>query len=83
MLVPAYSHVIGTVAVTRSTLAVPYTLTGTFLYSSGIRAPGSVGGTYRGVNSHDLKVTIIQQDLDGTPAARPVSQPAPSFLRVK
>jgi len=83
VLVPARSRVIATVAVTRSTLVVPYTLSGTYVYRSGTSAAGTVGGTYSGVNSHDLEVTLTQQNLDGTPAARPVDQPAAKFLRVK
>jgi len=83
VLVPAQSRVIATVAVTRSTLVVPYTLSGAFVYRSGALAAGTVGGTYSGVNSHDLEVTLTQQNLDGTPAARPVDQPAAKFLRVK
>ena len=83
VLVPAHSRVTATVAVTRSTLVVPYTLSGSYVYRSGTRAPGTAGGTYSGVNSHDLEVTLTQQNLDGTPAARPVTQPAPTFLRVK
>jgi hypothetical protein len=83
VIVPVRSRVIATVAVTRSTLVVPYTLNGAYVYRSGIRTPGSVSGTYAGVNSHDLEVTLKQEDLDGTPAARPAEQPAPNFLRVK
>lgn len=83
VLVPSGSRVTATVAVTRSTLVVPYTLSGSYVYRSGTRAPGTAGGTYSGVNSHDLEVTLTQENLDGTPAARPVTQPAPDFLRVK
>jgi len=83
VLVPPRSRVIASVVLTRSTLVVPYTLSGAYVYGSGARATGTVSGTYSGVNSHDLKVTIKQLDLDGTAAAAPVDQPAPEFLRVQ
>jgi Clostridium epsilon toxin ETX/Bacillus mosquitocidal toxin MTX2 len=75
VLVPAKSQVVATVAVTRSTLVVPYTMSGSYVYRSGARAPGSITGTYSGINSHDLEVTLTQYNLDGSPAARPVEQP--------
>ena len=40
-----------------STIAVPYTLTGTFVFKSGARMPGTMRGLYTGTNSHDLTVT--------------------------
>ena len=70
-----------TVAVTKTTLAVPYTLSGDYVYSSGARVAGTNGGTFTGVNSHDLEVTLRQFNLDGTPAARPVQQPKASLLK--
>ena len=45
--------------------------------------PGTYGGMFTGVNGHDLEVTLEQFDLDGTPAARPVQQPEPSFLTAR
>jgi len=62
--VPPHTSIVGLVAATLSTIAVPYTLTGTFILKSGARIPGSVGGVYTGSNSHDLTVTFIQQDQD-------------------
>jgi len=81
VLVPAKSKVVATVAVTKTTLVVPYTLSGDYVYSSGAHVSGTNGGTFTGVNSHDLEVTLRQFNLDGTPAARPVQQPKPSFLK--
>lgn len=75
VLVPAKSRVVATVAVTRSTLLVPYTMSGAYVYGSGDRVPGSISGTYTGVNSHDLEVKLEQFNLDGTPAAMPAEQP--------
>jgi hypothetical protein len=75
VIVPAKSQVVATVAVTRSKLLVPYTMSGNYVYRSGARAPGSLSGTYSGINSHDLEVTLTQFNLDGSPAARPVEQP--------
>jgi hypothetical protein len=80
VLVPPKSKVVASVAVTETTLVVPYTLSGDYVYASGARVPGTNGGTFTGVNSHDLEVKLEQFDLDGTPAARPVQQPEPSFL---
>jgi Clostridium epsilon toxin ETX/Bacillus mosquitocidal toxin MTX2 len=82
VLVPAKSTVVATVAVTKTTLTVPYTLSGTYLYSSGARVAGTIGGTFTGTNNHDLNVTLRQFNLDGTPAARPVQQPEPTLLKV-
>jgi len=81
VLVPAKSKVVATVAVTKTTLVVPYTLSGDYVYSSGARVAGTNGGTFTGVNSHDLEVTLRQFNLDGTPAARPVQQPKASLLK--
>ncbi len=81
VIVPAKSKVVATVAVTETTLSVPYTLSGSFVYGSGARVPGSVGGTFSGVNSHDLQVALTQFNLDGTPAAVPVPQPQASLLQ--
>jgi hypothetical protein len=82
VLVPAKSRVVMTVAVTRTTIVVPYTMSGTFLYSDGHREPGLINGTYTGTNSHDLEVTLAQFNLDGTPAAQPVAQPAATLLAI-
>ena len=81
VLVPAKSEVVATVAVTKTTLTVPYTLSGTYLYASGTRVAGTNSGTFTGVNSHDLQVTLQQFNLDGTPALRAAKQPKPTVLR--
>jgi hypothetical protein len=81
VLVPAQSKVVANVAVTDSTLKVPYTISGNFVYQSGATAPGTTSGAYSGVNSHDLEVDLTQFNLDGTPAPAPVPQPQPKFLR--
>ncbi len=81
VLVPAHSQVVASVAVTSSTLSVPYTISGNYVYQSGFQTPGTTSGTYSGVNSHDLEVDLTQFNLDGTPAFAPVPQPQPKFLR--
>jgi hypothetical protein len=81
VLVPARSKVVATVAVTKTTLTVPYTLKGDYVYASGARVAGTNGGTFTGVNSHDLEVELTQFNLDGTPAARPVQQPQATLLK--
>lgn len=83
VLVPAHSKVVATVAVTKSTLVVPYALSGNFLYTSGFLAPGSTSGSYAGVNAHDLEVRLDQFNLDGTPAAKPAPQPSATLLRIQ
>ena len=60
--VAPHTTIVGLVAATLSTIAVPYTLSGTFVLKSGARIPGSVKGLYTGSNSHDLTVTFIQRD---------------------
>jgi hypothetical protein len=83
VLVPAHSRVDATVAVTKSTLTVPYTLSGYYVYNSGAAVAGTNSGTYTGVNSHDLQVTLTQLNLDGTLAAKPVAQPKATLLKQK
>lgn len=62
VVVPPYSVVVGLVAATVSTIAVPYTLKGTIVHRSGARVPCDIKGVYTGTNSHDLTVTFMQQD---------------------
>jgi Clostridium epsilon toxin ETX/Bacillus mosquitocidal toxin MTX2 len=76
VIVPAKSQVVADVAVSRTTLVVPYTMYGNAVYASGAQAPHSISGTYSGINSHDLQVTLTQYNLDGTRAAKPIPQPA-------
>jgi hypothetical protein len=64
------------VSTTLSTIAVPYTLTGTFVFKSGTRMPGTVTGLYTGSNSHDLTVTYAT--LDPTSGQLAVSAPTTS-----
>lgn len=58
LVIPAYTEVRAVVTVAKSTITVPYTLTGRYVYESGSRFSGTLDGTYRGVNSHDLTVTL-------------------------
>jgi hypothetical protein len=81
VLVPAKSKVVATVGVTKTAFNVPFTLTGDYLYESGFLTPGTDGGMFTGVNGHDLDVTLKQFNLDGTPAAVPVAQPAATLLK--
>lgn len=82
VIVPARALVEATVTVTHATITVPYTLTGEFIYRSGTRIAGSVGGTFAGANSHNLTVTLKQYNLDGTPAVAPTTQPKATMLKV-
>jgi hypothetical protein len=81
VIVPPKSQVTADIAVSRSTVTVPYAMNGVFTYPSGATVAGSVTGTYHGISSHDLNITMQQEDLNGVPAARPVRQPAARALR--
>jgi Clostridium epsilon toxin ETX/Bacillus mosquitocidal toxin MTX2 len=83
VIVPARSRVDATITITRSLLKVPFTMSGDYVYASGARAPGSIGGEYHGVDSRHLQVKLKQYNLDGTPAARPVDQPPPELLAIR
>lgn len=76
IVAPPDSIVEADVAVYRTTLVVPYTMSGNAVYASGFTTPYSIGGTYTGVDSHDLQSTVTQSSLDGTPASAPARQPA-------
>jgi hypothetical protein len=80
--VPPMSSVKANIAVTHFTIAVPYTLTGDFVYGSGSRVAGTVGGIFTGGNSENLVVNLKQYNLDGTPASTPVWQPPAALLSV-
>jgi Clostridium epsilon toxin ETX/Bacillus mosquitocidal toxin MTX2 len=47
------------VTVTMSTIAVPFTMTGTVIFKSGMKVPGRIGGVFTGSNSYDLNVHFI------------------------
>lgn len=57
--IPPNSTVLVTVTVVQSTLKVPYTLYGRFVFTGGAKVGGLILGTYTGLNSHDLSVNII------------------------
>ncbi len=81
VIVPAQRRVIGTIAITKTTLEVPYSIVGDFVYESGFRVAGTVGGMYAGSQGHDLQVNIEEFNLDGTPAAKPAPQPQALLLQ--
>jgi hypothetical protein len=81
VVVPAESKVVASITITRSTLTVPYTLTGSYEYDSGAKAAGTLDGIYHGVNSHGLDVDLRQYGLDGSRAAHPAAQPKPLQLQ--
>ncbi len=56
--VPPNSAMTCVVAAVRSTVIVPYTLSGSFTLASGTRVDGTVAGTFTGTNCHDLSVTL-------------------------
>jgi Clostridium epsilon toxin ETX/Bacillus mosquitocidal toxin MTX2 len=81
VIVPPHRRVVGTVALTETSLEVPYSIVGDFVYDSGFRVPGTVGGKYAGTQGHDLQVDIEEFELDGTPAAKAAPQPEPTLLQ--
>ncbi|MEV4703992.1 ETX/MTX2 family pore-forming toxin [Actinoplanes sp. NPDC049316] len=81
VIVPARSVVEATVTVTHGTITVPYSLSGDFLYRSGGRAGGTLGGLFAGGNSEHLAVNLKQYNLDGSPAFAPVKQPKAAMLK--
>jgi hypothetical protein len=82
VVVPPRSKVITTITITRSTLTVPYTLSGSYVYNSGSKVAGKLtGGTYHGVNDHKLIVHMDQEDLDGNRASNPAPLPLPLLLQ--
>lgn len=60
--VPPRSSLTCLVQATRSTLRVPYRLSGTFTLASGRQVAGSIGGIYTGANCHDLCVQLTTYD---------------------
>jgi hypothetical protein len=80
--VPPEQIVKATVTVTDTTLVVPYTMSGSYVYSSGASAPGSVSGTYSGIDGHDLMATLPEYDLDGSPAAHQVQKLGAALVKV-
>lgn len=62
--VPAKSSMTCLVAATRSTIAVPFTLTGVFTLASGNQVSGTLDGLYTGSNCHDLAVTLTTYELN-------------------
>lgn len=61
--IPARSRVVASSVVTQTTLKVPYTMVGSWTYESGATAPGTVNGSYRGLNSHDMFIELTQTSL--------------------
>lgn len=57
VVVPPQTTVLVNVAVAESTITVPYTITGTVLYTSGAKLTTSLPGTYTGLNAHDITTT--------------------------
>ena len=77
MVVLPYSQVKASVMLGRSTVTVPYTLSGRYVLQSGTRVAGNMTGTYAGVNSHDMSVL-----LEGSSTAqRSIQQEAPSITK--
>jgi hypothetical protein len=72
VVVPAESTLTTTIVITRSTLTVPYTLSGSYEYYSGAKAAGKLdGGTYHGVNNHKLEVHFDPGDASRSGAPQP------------
>jgi hypothetical protein len=79
--VPPNSSMMCLVSAVRSSIVVPYTLTGHFTLSSGAQLAGTVSGSYRGANCHDLSVTLTT--FDPSPAGNYIiSRPLTPMPRV-
>jgi hypothetical protein len=63
--VPPHSKIQVIISGTKSTINVPYTLTGTFQLQSGASAAGKTQGIYTGEDCHDVTTTYQQMDKDG------------------
>ena len=80
--VPPHSSMMCLVAAIRSSIVVPYTLTGTFTLKSGTRVAGTASGSYTGSNCHDLSVTLTTYDPNPSGSytiSRPLT-PMPSII---
>lgn len=77
--VPPHSAIVALVAATLSTIAVPYTLSGTLILQSGAQLPGHVSGIYTGSNSHDMTVTFTPVG-PGTKNLKPMTMPLSGTL---
>lgn len=62
--VPPHSTINCLITTTRTTIIVPYTLTGVFVLKSGARVPGSMSGLYTGEDSHDQTIKMISLKPD-------------------
>lgn len=60
--VPPRSSMTCLVSATRSSIRVPYRLSGMVTLASGRKVTGSVDGVYTGSNCHDLNVTLTTYD---------------------
>jgi hypothetical protein len=56
--IPANSTMLCLVSATRSTICVPFVMTGLFTLASGTQVTGKVSGMYNGCNCHDLAVSL-------------------------
>jgi len=62
------------VQATKSTVEVPYSMSGDVVYKSGKRVAMRVSGVYRGENSHSVKITMTSERM-GPKTALGVSEP--------
>ncbi|TFW17586.1 hypothetical protein E4L96_14200 [Massilia arenosa] len=80
--VQANSSMMCLVSAMRTTITVPYTMSGLFTLESGVQVSGTIGGTYTGANCHDLAVTLTTFDLgpdESYSVTRPLS-PMPLII---
>ena len=65
VVVPPRTTIIATGTVTVSSISVPYTQIGEYVYKSGNRKPGERTGTYTGVTSHNYKTAFFKVAKNG------------------
>lgn len=69
-LVPAQSSMRATIALTYSTVFVPYVLLGQLRFESGARVVGAIRGHYQGTNAHSLTASFLPHDPAPNPGKR-------------
>ncbi|SFU94790.1 hypothetical protein [Pseudoduganella namucuonensis] len=68
--VPPRASVRATIALTYSTVSVPYVLVGQLRFESGARVVGAIRGNYLGTNAHSLTAGFVPHDPAPNPAKR-------------
>lgn len=68
--VPPHASMRAAIALTYSTVSVPYVLVGQLRFESGARVVGAIRGTYLGTNAHSLTASFTPHDPSPNPGKR-------------